>query len=296
MNDDFFAPATLRLAAGRVTIDVSNTGEDAHTFTIPNVVNAILQPGEKRTLTFTLPTGSQTFFCAYHGSMRGTITGQGGGSSAPAPPAPPPSTPAPGGAAPGHKGHAGNAARSVGVRCPATARTVTVSGALVAATRTRIVVLARKGAGTPGAYVGKRVFLARNASTASRPGLKAGQRVRVSGRCAAPRKPAMASRVALLPAKRPSAVVVLQLAADPAGNLKFDKSTLTARAGTITLKLSNGSPLPHNVGIDGYGYGKTVPKGGVSSVTAKLKPGRYIFFCAVPGHAMAGMKGTLVVR
>ena len=27
-----------------------------------------------------------------------------------------------------------------------------------------------------------------------------------------------------------------------------------------------------------------------------LKPGRYTFFCDVPGHRMAGMHGTLIVK
>jgi uncharacterized cupredoxin-like copper-binding protein len=30
-------------------------------------------------------------------------------------------------------------------------------------------------------------------------------------------------------------------------------------------------------------------------VTANLKPGTYEFYCSVPGHEQAGMKGTLTV-
>jgi uncharacterized cupredoxin-like copper-binding protein len=36
-------------------------------------------------------------------------------------------------------------------------------------------------------------------------------------------------------------------------------------------------------------------KGSVS-VTVKLKPGSYTFFCQAPGHRAAGMFGTLTVK
>ena len=36
-------------------------------------------------------------------------------------------------------------------------------------------------------------------------------------------------------------------------------------------------------------------KGGVSKVTATVKPGKYTYFCDVRSHEAAGMKGTLTV-
>ena len=39
---------------------------------------------------------------------------------------------------------------------------------------------------------------------------------------------------------------------------------------------------------------KTV-SGGSDTLTVKLKPGTYTFYCPVPGHEQAGMKGTLTV-
>lgn len=93
----------------------------------------------------------------------------------------------------------------------------------------------------------------------------------------------------------------LQLAADPGGALKYDKPTLTARAGKVTIVLTNKSPLPHNValqtGTTGPTLGATPPfTGGTKSVTLDLKPGTYTFFCSVPGHRQAGMVGTLTVK
>jgi plastocyanin len=91
----------------------------------------------------------------------------------------------------------------------------------------------------------------------------------------------------------------LKLTADPSGQLKFDKTTLSAKAGNVTINMDNPSSVPHGVAVEGNGVdkdGKIVNKGGKSTVTAKLKPGKYTFYCPVPGHKQAGMKGTLTVK
>src|SRR5262249_31685726 len=88
-------------------------------------------------------------------------------------------------------------------------------------------------------------------------------------------------------------------AADPSGNLKFTESSLTAKAGNDTIKFTNSSSLPHNMTIidaSGAKVGATPTfTGGTKSFTADLKPGKYTFFCSVPGHREAGMQGTLTV-
>jgi plastocyanin len=92
----------------------------------------------------------------------------------------------------------------------------------------------------------------------------------------------------------------LLLSADPTGQLRFDKSTLSAKAGDVRITLNNPSPVPHNVSLEGPGVpaksGPTVPHGGSSQVEATLKPGTYTYFCSVPGHRQAGMQGTLTVK
>ena len=96
---------------------------------------------------------------------------------------------------------------------------------------------------------------------------------------------------------RPNAAT-LTLSADASGNLKFNKKTLSAKAGKVTLTMSNPSNLPHAVAVQGKGVdkdGKTVHKGGKSTVSVTLKKGKYTFYCPVPGHEAAGMKGTLTV-
>ena len=89
----------------------------------------------------------------------------------------------------------------------------------------------------------------------------------------------------------------LKLAADKSA-LKFDKTSLTAPAGKVTIQMSNPSMLSHNVAIEGNGLdtaGQIVSNGGTSTVTANLKAGKYTFFCAVDGHRAAGMQGTLTI-
>ena len=77
--------------------------------------------------------------------------------------------------------------------------------------------------------------------------------------------------------------------------LAFSKKSLSARHGRITLRMSNPSSNRHSIAIKGKAKGKVVGKGGVSTVTATLKKGRYTFYCTVPGHEAGGMKGTLTV-
>jgi plastocyanin len=90
----------------------------------------------------------------------------------------------------------------------------------------------------------------------------------------------------------------LKLAADPDGALKFDKTSLTAKAGNVTVVMTNDSSIPHAVEVEGNGVeveSKTVT-GDTAQVSTKLKPGKYEFYCPVDGHKAAGMKGTLTVN
>jgi plastocyanin len=77
--------------------------------------------------------------------------------------------------------------------------------------------------------------------------------------------------------------------------LKFNKTTIRARAGSVTLRMSNPSSLPHNIGIKGRGVGRTVGRNGTSSYTARLSKGTYTFYCSVGRHERSGMKGKLIV-
>ncbi len=87
--------------------------------------------------------------------------------------------------------------------------------------------------------------------------------------------------------------------ADPEGQLRFATRELSAKAGTVTIDFANASPLPHNITI---AHGTTVLgatptfQGGTKTLTLKLAPGTYVFYCSVPGHRAAGMEGKLTVQ
>jgi plastocyanin len=88
----------------------------------------------------------------------------------------------------------------------------------------------------------------------------------------------------------------LALKADPS-QLKFSTNKLSAKAGKVTITMTNPSSLQHNIAIKGgvSAQGDVVGQGGKSVVSVDLKPGKYTFYCAVDGHEAAGMNGELDV-
>jgi plastocyanin len=90
----------------------------------------------------------------------------------------------------------------------------------------------------------------------------------------------------------------LALAAPADGSIKFDKTSLSAKAGTVTINFDNPSSTPHGVAVEGNGVDKDSQtiQSGKTSLTVALKPGTYTFYCPVPGHRAQGMEGKLVVK
>ena len=86
--------------------------------------------------------------------------------------------------------------------------------------------------------------------------------------------------------------------ANPGGQLSFNTTKLSAKAGTVTLEMKNMSPTEHNLTIaQGSKVLGATPTftGGTRSITLTLAPGTYTFYCSVPGHRQAGMEGVLTV-
>jgi mono/diheme cytochrome c family protein len=98
----------------------------------------------------------------------------------------------------------------------------------------------------------------------------------------------------------------LQIAASPSGQLAYVTSTASATAGALTIEMPNASGVSHNIAVEpgsggASGSGPVIGASsfttkGTVSVSVKLKPGTYTFFCQAPGHRAAGMFGTLTVK
>ena len=98
----------------------------------------------------------------------------------------------------------------------------------------------------------------------------------------------------------------LELDANPTGQLAYTTSKAEATPGAVTITMSNMSGVMHNIAVEEGENGatqKAAPIGassfiskGTTSITVKLKPGKYTFFCQAPGHRAAGMYGTLTVK
>ena len=89
---------------------------------------------------------------------------------------------------------------------------------------------------------------------------------------------------------------VVDIPTDPTGQLAYKFKNATAKAGKVTVESKNAASVPHNIAIKGGPSGPIVSGGQTSKIAANLKPGNYEFYCAVPGHEQAGMKGQLSVK
>lgn len=84
----------------------------------------------------------------------------------------------------------------------------------------------------------------------------------------------------------------------PVSGLKYDQKVVHTRAGRIEIVFTNRSVLQHNVNVElgekELGHSKTISRA-TTHFFVTLKPGKYNYYCSVPGHEDAGMHGTLVV-
>lgn len=93
----------------------------------------------------------------------------------------------------------------------------------------------------------------------------------------------------------------LSLVANPDGELKYNTTKLNSKPGNITIALTNDSTTPHDVAVRDasdtqIGQSETVTKSDTTLGLNDVAAGSYTFFCSLPGHEAAGMKGTLTVR
>jgi plastocyanin len=79
-------------------------------------------------------------------------------------------------------------------------------------------------------------------------------------------------------------------------NTAFLQTELSAHSGTIAVAVSNHDLFWHTFTIDALHVNIDTPIGADRRITFTAPPGRYEFYCRVPGHRAAGMKGTLTVQ
>jgi uncharacterized cupredoxin-like copper-binding protein len=92
----------------------------------------------------------------------------------------------------------------------------------------------------------------------------------------------------------------LVVTADTSGAPRFKPTSLSAKAGNLTIELDNPSPKCHDIAVKGEG-GEAIGhtdrvKQGKASVNLDLQPGKYSYYSTIPGEQDAGMLGTLTVK
>ena len=85
-----------------------------------------------------------------------------------------------------------------------------------------------------------------------------------------------------------------------ATEFKFSKPNASAKAGKVTVNLTNDGSVSHAIEIEDVNgkdvESKTISPGQNTKLTANLKPGKYEFYCPVDSHKQQGMKGELTVK
>ena len=94
------------------------------------------------------------------------------------------------------------------------------------------------------------------------------------------------------PAGPPVAQVTIE-----SGTLFFKPTAVTVPAGVVQFTMKNIQSGVHTFLIRGVSGFMLEVSGDGDSQTKKveLKPGTYTYYCNIPGHEQAGMKGTLTV-
>ena len=97
-----------------------------------------------------------------------------------------------------------------------------------------------------------------------------------------------------------AAAATLSVSSPADGALVYQPDGLSSKPGGLTIDYDNPSPVPHSIAVatsNGNVLGETQPSANSKETLnlTDLKPGKYVFYCTVPGHREAGMQGNLTV-
>ena len=91
-----------------------------------------------------------------------------------------------------------------------------------------------------------------------------------------------------------SATTTVAVAAGKPSEFRYTLSRRTVPAGIVVFRVTNRGSVRHDFKIAGKET-TVLATGKSATLRATLKAGKYQFLCTLPGHAAAGMKGTLTV-
>jgi plastocyanin len=289
---------TLVTDSTKVVIDFTNKSPIPHNVTIANAAGKVLGDtptfaGGTKVLSLTLAPGTYTYYCSVPGheqaGMKGTLTVR----SPSTPAAPPPAT----------NGPLALAANPTGLLAYNTTTLVSNSTKVVIDFTNKSPVPHNVTiANAAGKVLGDTPTFAGGTKVLSLT-LPAGTYTyycSVPGHEQAGMKGTLTVRSGSTAGSPPAANGALALAANPTGLLAYNTTTLTAASSKVVIDFTNKSPVPHNVTIAnaaGKVLGHTPTfAGGAKVLSLTLPAGTYTYYCSVPGHEQAGMKGTLTVR
>jgi plastocyanin len=79
-------------------------------------------------------------------------------------------------------------------------------------------------------------------------------------------------------------------------NTAYSTTQINAPSHQVTLYVTNDDLFWHTVTIDRLNIDLKMPVGSHRRITISAPAGTYTFYCRIPGHVQAGMKGTITIR
>jgi uncharacterized cupredoxin-like copper-binding protein len=98
-----------------------------------------------------------------------------------------------------------------------------------------------------------------------------------------------------LPAAATTRATTDTVTAGKPSEFRFTLSKKTVPHGKVTFVVTNKGTIPHDFKIAGKKTALLQPGKKANLVVTFAKKGKFAYLCTVPGHAAAGMKGTLTV-
>jgi len=93
-----------------------------------------------------------------------------------------------------------------------------------------------------------------------------------------------------------AATTTVKVTAGQPSEFHFQLSTSSVTPGKVVFDVTNKGTISHDFKIDGKQTPLIAPGKSAKLTVAFTKAGKYPYLCTVPGHAAAGMKGTLTVK